>query len=382
MPTFGTNTEQAARILQSTIAEYIKKTQDNIMAKYIFLAAMRKKGRIRKCSGGDSIKRAIKHKRAPLHYLTDVPSIQFQPLNRLANISLPPRGFWVGDAVTWWQKWMNRGPAAIIDVTSNLMESLMDDIEFKLADQFYVDGNAASTNRAWHGLESFFSISGAGAGTAGNPTSRVGVPNDNYADQSTALGSKGTWNSSDQWPNGRGATGYHWWSPIVGLYDASGYGSTTWTANCFRVMRQLGIWQGLRGYKTDTWVLTPNAYNIFANAVEARETIRVERGLSKNGLLVTLGFGDVINFEGMEVTYERGVPTVDGGSRTVAGYGINWANAELAHWTPELIYSPAADSSIESMSDRHLALTVSNLYFNPQAQVKACYTTSTDSALA
>lgn len=374
MPNLGSPVEsQAARVIATTISEYTKKAIENTMAKYIFLAMLRKKNRIRKVRGGTDIKKVVKHKRAALSSITDLPSISFTPINRHQPIELPARGYKMVDAVTLWQKYMNSGPAAIINATTNLMTDLLDDFEFKLGGKFYVDGNASTPGVDWHGCESLGSISGAGTDGTNGIDSRVGVCNDTYAGVSTAQGSKGTW-SSGWWPDGDGTTGYHYYSPLVALYKDAAYGGSAvgFQDQCLRVFRQAFIWQELRGHKIDTWLGTGGAYAVVANVVEAKEQIRTQRS-SSNSLLINLGFGNVINFEGTDVTFERGVPGVDPGSRTTPFYGFSWDQIELFHWGPQLFMS-MSDFSIESLADRHLVWTMSNLYFNPQAFVKVCHT--------
>jgi hypothetical protein len=370
MPNLGSPVEsQAARVIATTISEYTKKVIENTMAKYIFLAMLRKKGRIRKVRGGTDIKKVVKHKRAALSSITDLPSISFTPINRHQPIELPARGYKMVDAVTLWQKYMNAGPAAIINATTNLMTELLDDFEFKLGGKFYVDGYAQSPGVDWHGVESL-----GGVSVSAHADTRILAPSDTYAGYSTAFGTKGTW-PTGTFPDGDGSTGYHFFSPLMPSYKDSGYGGTTddFKGTCLRVFRQAGIWQELRGHKIDTWLGTGNAFGVVANVVEAKEQIRTERSKS-NSLLINLGFGNIINFEGTDITYERGVPGTDG-TRTVPFYGFTWDQIELFHWGPQLFMS-MSDFSIESLADRHLVWTMSNLYFNPQSVVKVAHTTT------
>src|SRR3990167_8384681 len=105
MPNLGSPVEQqAARVIATTISEYTKKAIDATMAKYIFLAMLRKKNRIRKVRSGTDIKKVVKHKRASLTAITDLPTVQFTPINRHQPIELPARGYKMVDAVTLWQK--------------------------------------------------------------------------------------------------------------------------------------------------------------------------------------------------------------------------------------------------------------------------------------
>lgn len=376
MATFGTNSDMFARVLNSTIADYVKKQMENIIAKYVFLAMLKEKGKITKCSGGDSKQWAVRYKRNSLHYLTDLPSISFQRVNKRVNAKLTPRGYWMSDQVSMWERWINQGPAAIINVTSTIMKELVDDFKEALNVEPFKDGNATASNKGWSGTETFGSISGALGGNAG-----VGQCNDTYAGLSTAQGVKGTWDTTT-WPNGRGSVGFHYWSPLVALYDASTWdgSSTTWKANCLRILAKTCMWQDLRGQKVDLALLQGPAYDQAYQTVEGKEQIRTERSAS-NSLMIKLGFGKSFTYQGTEVTYERGIPPTDVNSAALAGYGFNFDGIELTHWTPDLIWSPEVDFSVESLSQRYLVGTVSELIFNPQSVVKYRKTSGADTAM-
>lgn len=374
---FSQNSDHFSRVVHSTIAEYVKKEWENIMAKYVLLSMLKAKGRITRSPGGTSRDWAVRYKRNPLRYLTDLPSISFGRSSKRVNATLPMRGYWSSDSVSVWEQAAARGPAAIIPVISKIMEELMDDFKFQVNEEPYRDGNAAATIKGWHGLESFFSISGARSSN-----NKYGEPNDTYAGLSTAVNIKGSWNTAT-WPAGTGSVGYHYFSPLVGLYDGAGWGGsdTNWVNACLNVFKGMCIANDLRGYKPDIWLLNGPAYEKASVKVEAKEQIRTERGGS-GSLLVKLGFGNVLNYDGVDITYERGVPVSDGTNTTI-GYGLNFDKGaiELVHWTENLVQAWAKTTSEESMSERFLVYTISNMICNPQAQMKIRKTSGIDSAL-
>jgi len=145
------------------------------------LAMLKEKGKITKCPGGDSKQWAVRYKRNSLHYLTDLPSISFQRINKRVNAKLTPRGYWMSDQISMMERWVNQGPAAIINIASTIVKELTDDFKEALNVEPFKDGNATATNKGWSGTETFGSISGAVAGNAA-----VGLCNDTYAGLSTA----------------------------------------------------------------------------------------------------------------------------------------------------------------------------------------------------
>jgi hypothetical protein len=77
-------------------------------------------------------------------------------------------------------------------------------------------------------------------------------------------------------------------------------------------------------------LLNDELYRQFAEKVRGKERITIVQGGGAGASTLTkLGFGDVINYEGAEVTYEYGVPVA-------TGYGFNIARMLLASMQPTL----------------------------------------------
>lgn len=366
MPTIGTNTENFTRILNTTIADYLSTVEENIYRDRALLSDLKSAGRVIKQNGGDSVKWPMKYKRASLNTMGDMPDITFARINRHTNAELGPRGYWLSDAISLWEKYQNQGPAAIVKIATNLVTDLMDDFTDAFGDQLYLDGNIGDT-KGIHGIESFLSTSGALSGN-----DKVGLCDDNYAGLSTAQGVKGLWDAVN-FPEGTGTPGYHYNTPLC-LDSGVDYGASTddWANSCLRMLRYATLHQLNRRAPIGCWLFNVNSYIDIANLLEEREQIHNHRGDSAEPTLEA-GFSG-IKYEGVKIKREYGVPETTTDTRTTTltthGYGFNVKKITLRHWSPKLIHALPIDFSIESMSDRIAVLSMCNMFNNPQHWVK------------
>lgn len=365
MPTYGSNADAFARILNTTTADYTRKIIENIFTNQPFLAMLKSKKKVFRQPGGDSIMKIIRYKRSPLQTMSDMPSISFTRINKYVNAQQKPRGYWCGEMISFWERMLNQGTAAYVKLYDEMMRQAVDDFAFNFPKEIWKDGDAAG-NDGIHGIPSYMSISGF---NANDP--RIGVPNDTYATLSTALGVKGTWTSGVTWPAGSGQPGYHYWSPLVLDYLATGWTGATGTfeSTCLRMFTFAQIVQRGRGKKVDSWMLTPEAYYLAKNKVESKENIYTQRSQSSTPL-IKLGFGNVFNYEGADVTYDSDVPVLEPNSGvTNAGYGLDFDTIELRHWTPQLLYTFPVDLSLETLTHRYLGASICNMFNDPTGTV-------------
>ena len=183
-----------------------------------------------------------------------------------------------------------------------------------MGQEFYVDGNAAAGLQRLHGFNSFTGTTGPLA------TGFVAAPSDSYAQLNTDLADKGgSW--SGNWPDGVGDPQYDYWAPLLVDYtDTAWTASTkTWPNTCLEALR-FGIIQGQRNTsmdgQLDVIILDRTMYYQFLNALQPEERITVTRGQALNNpsssALVKLGFNNITNWDGVDVTWEFGVPAATG----------------------------------------------------------------------
>lgn len=347
-----------SRIVNTTINDYIKGEVNELFRTRRIWAMLNSKGLITYGHGGDNINWKVRFKQATLSGFAYGDTISFAPVDRWKSAELPYRGYQMSDALHKIEKLKNRTKEGIVKYYSDLSTILMKEFKEKLPEELYVDGNATGNTKRFHGLESFFSVSGASA------SAPIGTNNDTYAGLSTALGGAGgSW--SGNWPSGTGDAHYDYFTPIVVDYTSAvatasgGWTSSTatWAARNEEVM----AWGFLKAkmlcenHHLDVCVLDNELFRLFAQGQRAKEQINISRGDGSSGL-VKLGFNDVLNLDGVDITTEYGVPAT-------VGYGLPMDQIECRSMQDELIVADGPDYDIASKTDRFSMDLFGNLRF-------------------
>jgi len=374
------------RVLQTTIAEYMLGAEDNTIRNRKFLALLKAKGRLTFNHSGTELNWGIRYKQRALTGYADGDTIQFARSDNFKRANLPWRGYTMNDMVTKKEKLMNRGKPALIKYVSELVENMMEDFTARFHQQLYIDGGAAANAKLLHGFDSFCStIVAQGTQAAGAGTVFVATPNNTYASLSTNPGTYGgTWNSS--WPSGWGDSEYDFWSPILVDFEAGGWPETTktWPNTCHDALRY-GIIKCKRNDSIkgmiDVVMLDQELYRQWLPVLDLKERVIVQPGSGSDSgtgkgarpTLRNLGFGDVQNFEGAEVTWEFNVPqatTAGKSGNTAQGYGFNMDEMELCSLQDRLFVSEGPYYDEATLSDRFAIHMFGNMKFNPRYFVK------------
>ena len=357
-----------SRIVNTTIREYVRGEEVNVLRNRKVTAMLKAKGRITFNHAGDGIDWKVRYKRAPLIGYADTDTLTFSRRDRWLTAFLDWRGYSITDSMTKQERLKNKSTEAIVKIYDSLARNLMEDAEDQFGDEFYVDGNAAGNSRRMHGIESFLGNSGVGT------TVPVATSVDTYAGLLTTLANYGgTW--SGNWPIGTGDAHYDFWTPLLVDYTSAitpsatnvGWSATTktWANTCVEAIR-FGIVHS-RKNKTpkgmlDFIVLNSELFRLLLQQFDSKERITIARG-SKAGGLQTLGFEDVVNFDGVEITEEYGVPST-------IGYGWNIDQIYLKSLQSQLFVPEGPDYDIASKSWRFSIDMFGNLCFAPRYFVK------------
>lgn len=363
-----------SRVVNTTIKEYVRGEEPNVLRNRKLTALMRERGRISYNHSGEQVDWKVRYKRAPLFGFADADTLTFSRRNRWKTAVLPWRGYASTDSMTKKERLMNKSVEAIINIYSNVAKILLEDIEDNFEDEFYIDGNAAGNSKRMHGVESFLGqgsntidiSSATSAERAANDADRVGAPDDSYAGLSTQLGSfGGTWTGS--WPNGTGDAHFDFWSPLLVHVNSTDYGATTdtWAGQAELLLRYAIIKaqknKSRRG-QLDLILLTSQFYEEFLNQLDNKERF-ISRPGRNEGSLAKLGFTDMINYDGVEVTWSYGVPDA-------TGYGFNVDEMNLCSLQKQLFVPEGPDFDIASQSWRFSIDFYGNLKCNPRSAVK------------
>jgi hypothetical protein len=351
-----------SRVISTNIKEYVQGEEVNILRNRKFLAMLKERGRMSFNHSGTSLNWRVRFRRGTMQGFALGDTLTFPQIDKWKSADLPWRGYAASEGMTQMEMLQNKGMTAIVKVYANMAKVMLDDMGENFAEECYVDGNAASNGKRFHGLESAFSSSGV-------TRPFVADPNDTYAGLSCAMaGYGGNWSGS--WPDGRGDPQYDFWSPLLVNYtdsNANAWEATTktWKNTCLEAL-SYGIMAGQRNKSktgmVDTVFLERNLYR---QAVDRhRETQRiVYQPNSSNSTLVKLGFGDVFSWDGADVTWEFGMPTA-------TGYGVNFNDVECNSLQSKLFEAEGPDYDIASSSYRFALKCYGNFRFCPRNLIK------------
>jgi hypothetical protein len=360
-------------VINSTIRNYIREEEVNILRNRKLTALLKKRGRITFNWSGTAMDWKVRYRRTPLTGFADGDTVTFSRQGHDKTAVLDWRGYSAADAMTKGEYLMNRGTEAIIKLFDSRNKRLLEDVEDQFGQQFYIDGTAAGNTKLLHGIESFMGNSGA-VSANGNAT-----PSGSFAGLSCIPGNYGgTWTGT--WPNGRGDPEYDFWAPIIvdvgnTLFVPGGTtpGSTNelWgfrDSNNNSVAVEAVSYAIIKGKKSpsargqlDLFFLNDEAYRQYLPGLRSKERILVNNAESE---LVKLGFGDVVQQDGKDITWEYGLPA------GVIGYGLNLDQMELRSqqaqvWVPE---GPSFDDA--SKTWRWSIDFFGNVVWNPKFFVK------------
>lgn len=347
-----------SRVVNTTIKKYIKEREDNVFRNRKLLALLKSKGRVTFNWSGIAMDWKVRYKRAKMHgFALDGDTQEFSRKDRFKTATLDWRGYAAQDSQTKGERLQNRNTEAIINYFSEATKLLMDDVEDQFGEEFYKDGTLPANLKGIHGIETFM-------GGALNSGDGYFIPSGSFAGLSCVPGYYGgTWSppSGLTWPNGRGDTEYDFWAPIIVAYDDTYFGASSpgWNVNAVEAVRALLIKcqksKSAKGGQIDVVMTDDEMYRLLLNQLDEKERIIV----GNNSQLVKLGFKDVVNIDGTDVTWEYGIPGD-------VGYGFNCSEMELRSMQAQVFVPEGPDYDISSKSWRYSVDFFGNCVWNPK----------------
>jgi len=368
----GFNPVAFARNSATTLAHHIREVEQAFLRNYQIGAILESNGRINYNNTGEGFDWPVQFRIHNVEGNTGQTVRNFARRNLWKTAYLEFRGYQATDSMYYREFLSNRGPEGIVKVYDQFTERLTQSIKQALGSEYYVDGEATGYEQSWHGLETIFKTDSSGTeqtltSTETSPTARsanaadiVGYPQGTYAGLSMELGNYGGENESGEvWPDGLADPEFDFWSPLVVNYTTShsdlGGTANTWAGQCTDAMRYAIINSqrnvSMEGQITNI-LLARDLYRTFLEAIDDKERIVVS---SETGLRA-LGFKNVVNFDGVEVSWEVAVPTS-------VGYGINYNQMELKSMDSQLLRTEGPEYDIDSQSFNAVVSTLSNLCF-------------------
>jgi hypothetical protein len=377
MEFLGSSNTDWARTIATTTAEHIAESEVSWMKAFQMLALLESAGRITYNHGGRGFDWDVEYRAHQIYGNTGETPRNFARRNLWKKAVLPYRGYQVDDAISNKELAENKGEAAKIKLVDGFVNRLEKSIKHGLGTEVYIDGNATGNETSWHGLFSIFNTNGtttvtSGAQRSANAADVVGYPNDTYAGLTTGLGDYGGEAGDSVWPLGVCDPEFDFFSPLVvcpNSTNAAAFPSSTdtWAGAADEVLRY-SILQSQRNNSISGGVtnffLNRESYGAFLNLIDNKEQIRITRGEGTS--LVALGFKNITEFDGVEISWEAGVPSTSpssytNASKVVRGFGFNYNNVELLSMNDTMFAVEGPDYDIDTQMHKYVVGTLSNL---------------------
>lgn len=321
--------------IQTTAPKYIKGASDCTIRERLLLAMMENRGLITYNNESTDFKWDVQFAEPPVESYGTAGNVDYAARDLYKQASLDVRGYLSTDKMDEKDKLMNRGEVAIVNRYEKIIPNLLKGIRAKFGPELYCDGYASGNENRICGIGSWMGGGSAASATANELAPATDImtgPIDTYAGLSTALGQSGSWSTtnsavtgygrypissgtyftSSDWPEGTGDAEYDFFSPK--LYNEAATRNTYWGAaadtsfadNAERVLskaiQHLRLTAGATGAPT-ICIMSGNYFSDFKNALRAKQSIWVPHKEAED-----LGFPDTLNFEGVAVNAEFGVP--------------------------------------------------------------------------
>ena len=307
-------------VINTTAPKYLKGAEDATMRDRLILMMLRQKGRIfYGVPGGASYQMTwqIEFLQPPVESYPDGGLLNFSRHDLYRQLTIDWRGYMTTDTMTTKENYINAGDMALIRRYDRIIPNLVKSLRDTFCGEFFIDGSAAGNENRLHGMETFLAAANSAAGN------RLSTPNDTYGGLNTNLADQGgTWSSdlttspnatlARDWPDGSGTSDYDFLAPKLINWSSTawGTGDTTWESNCDRVIRQGVIWLTTTGGKEgrpDHALLSPNLFYEYKNKQAAQQRIIIPHREAED-----LGFGDVLNQEGVMISADFDTPANTG----------------------------------------------------------------------
>lgn len=378
-----------SRLVNTTIRDYIREEWLNILRKRMFMAMLKKRGRITYNHGGIAMDWKVRYRRAPMIGFADGDTVTFSRQDRDKTAVTDWRGYSLSDAMSKGEFLQNRSTEAIIKLFDTRSRTLLEDAQDQFSEQAYVDGTTTSNSKSFFGIESFMDYNSALSGNGAMKPTAV------YAGISCVPGNYGgSWPTVGNltWPNGKGPTAtaaqYDFWSPLIVDVGDSFFGSSpVWNGTVSSAIEAVSFAlinsrkSPSKEGEIDCFFLNSEAYRQYISLLRSAQRIIVNGQISE---LIGLGFSNVVQQDGgVDIAWEYGLPTSSdlNSGKGVIGYGLNFDQCELCSmqaemWVPE---GPSFDDATKSW--RWSIDCYGNFRWNPKYHVKLFnYTTTSDTA--
>lgn len=364
--------DEAMSVVKATAPKYIKGATDLTIRRRLVLAMLNQSGNIAYNVKAPKLIWDVECREPRGRFLSGGERSQFTTHDAYEQLEIDHAEFEYTDKMARRTQQLNsNSPQQIVDIGGRIMERLTEQCTKQLGKQFYADNTSGSNTSMLTGIESFMKPH-----ASATATDKIIVPSATatYGGKNIGLGALGgTWsangtaNSSvtaNDWPEGSGSAEYDYMAPKMFNYLANWGGSAnTWEANSCRILRrskEILLHTGGEGSAPVAHLLALDLYNAFRDHLEARERLQV------SDYARTLGFPDVLTYEGAIVSPDFDCPSGK-------GYGVSLSDMSLYSVNDQLFCTDGPTWTTEDQASLFLVMFFGNWKWNPKyfAQYRA-----------
>ncbi len=362
-------------IVKELAPKYLDGVADDLTTRdRLMLAMMEQRGQIETNCSSFEERYDVDYKEAPVEAYGDGGIVDYSRRDYLKQATMDWRGYTATDLMTIKEMEMMKGDVVIVDRYRRIFPKLTQSCRNQFGLEMYIDGGSAANANRFCGLETFCGADTSYDSVGADVADLVAVPSDTYNTISTELNQAGRWsavgtapnaNVATDWPEGEGSSEYDYWSPKLVNYTSTSYGGTgaqnTWLINAELCMRRTAQWLALTtgaGRATLMTILSGELFTGFKAVMAERLRFIAEHPEARD-----LGFPQVLNFEGVGIYTEFGIPAA-------TGYMLNVDKMRLKLLGEKLIQSKGPDYDPDTLSYKFAVYSFGNFQWTPKYHAK------------
>lgn len=354
-------------------ALYSKELENLTIRNRLLLAMLQKRGRINlSVDWSYELKYPVDYKDAPVSSFGHGGGITYTPNDYTKLATLDLRGYSSPDMMHLKeQELLGNSSARFVDRYKRIIPKLLKGVQQKIGLEFYIDGSASGNQDRFSGVETMMGVN-VTATTGTDVDDIIALPDGAYNGFDTDLGTAGDWSTAlgsgnypndavaSDWPEGTGDPEYDYWTPKLVNWSSTSWPSganNSWFDTGPYVLRRTAQWllqtAGVEGNSLVA-LLSGAMMTDFKNSQEAKL-----RSLAQHPEARDLGFAGILEYDGMMLKTEYGVPAD-------TGYILNLDEIELGITGKKLISTKGPMFDPDSAAYKWFAYTFGNFKFVPK----------------
>ncbi len=363
--------EHWSGIVSAAAPRFVKGSLDKTIRKRLWMSLLNARGLVSTgVDGSFQSEYDLDYKEPPIQGFGDGGQATYERHDYLKRAKMNWRGYIATDAMPIKEYTMLAGSTHnLVNRYERIIPKLLKGMQNKFGGEMYIDGGAAGNEQRFEGLETLFAVGGTVVAA-----DLIAEPDDTYHELATDLNQGGNWTSAlstkpnaafgYDWPEGSGDSEFDYNSPLCVKTDSTSWGTGTadWATQSIPIVRRTAQWLRQKGgLDGDTLLLMLAGQMMTEFKAAFDDKIRI---LTPHREADDLGFPDVLNFEGVGIQSEYGVP-VD------TGYMVAIDNLKLDFITPDMIQTMGpGDLDKRAMAYLFNAFSFGNFTFSAKHMAK------------